>query len=122
MDGLLLLTLGLFMKVVVADSMLAATADYRFQYPGPDACRRRMDRRISVFRTDIFRFAGYSTCAVGVALCLGFVLPQNFNYPYAARGSPISGAAGILRYHLAEGLPVHSPRWQQEGLPGCTLH
>jgi D-alanyl-lipoteichoic acid acyltransferase DltB (MBOAT superfamily) len=31
-------------------------------------------------------FAGYSTCAIGVALCLGFVLPQNFNYPYAAIG------------------------------------
>ncbi len=33
-----------------------------------------------------FDFAGYSTCAVGAALCLGFVLPQNFLYPYAAIG------------------------------------
>ena len=33
-----------------------------------------------------FDFAGYSTCAIGVALCLGFVLPQNFLYPYAAIG------------------------------------
>ena len=31
-------------------------------------------------------FAGYSTCALGMAACLGFVLPENFNYPYAAFG------------------------------------
>ena len=33
-----------------------------------------------------FDFAGYSTCAIGIAICLGFVLPQNFKYPYAATG------------------------------------
>jgi D-alanyl-lipoteichoic acid acyltransferase DltB (MBOAT superfamily) len=33
-----------------------------------------------------FDFAGYSTCAIGVALCLGFILPENFKYPYAAIG------------------------------------
>ena len=33
-----------------------------------------------------FDFAGYSTCAIGIALCLGFVLPTNFKFPYAAIG------------------------------------
>ncbi|HXO77830.1 MAG TPA: MBOAT family O-acyltransferase, partial [Puia sp.] len=33
-----------------------------------------------------FDFAGYSTCAIGVALSLGFILPQNFRFPYAASG------------------------------------
>jgi D-alanyl-lipoteichoic acid acyltransferase DltB (MBOAT superfamily) len=33
-----------------------------------------------------FDFAGYSTCAIGAALCLGFVLPLNFRFPYAASG------------------------------------
>ncbi|MEO7394907.1 MAG: MBOAT family O-acyltransferase [Chitinophagaceae bacterium] len=33
-----------------------------------------------------FDFAGYSTCAIGAAACLGFILPQNFLYPYAAIG------------------------------------
>jgi D-alanyl-lipoteichoic acid acyltransferase DltB (MBOAT superfamily) len=33
-----------------------------------------------------FDFAGYSTCAIGVASCLGFVLPHYFLYPYAAIG------------------------------------
>jgi alginate O-acetyltransferase complex protein AlgI len=86
MDGLLLLTLGLFMKVVLADSMLAVTADNVFNsadvLPSLDAWIG-----VLAFSGQIFLdFAGYSTCAIGVALCLGFVLPQNFNYPYAAIG------------------------------------
>jgi alginate O-acetyltransferase complex protein AlgI len=86
MDGLLLLTLGLFMKVVLADGMLASTADAVFS--STDALPA-LDTWAGVlaFSGQIFLdFAGYSTCAIGVALCLGFVLPQNFNYPYAAIG------------------------------------
>ncbi|HEU4791109.1 MAG TPA: MBOAT family O-acyltransferase [Flavobacterium sp.] len=85
-DGLLLLSLGLFMKVVLADGMLSATADAVFN--SNDALPA-LDAWIGVlaFSGQIFLdFAGYSTCAIGVALCLGFVLPQNFNYPYAAIG------------------------------------
>ena len=86
LDGLLLLSLGLFMKVVLADSMLSSTADSVFDsrdvLPALDAWIG-----VFAFSGQIFLdFAGYSTCAIGVALCLGFVLPQNFNYPYAAIG------------------------------------
>ena len=85
-DGLMLLTLGLFMKVVLADGMLASTADNVFNshdlLPALDAWIG-----VLAFSGQIFLdFAGYSTCAIGVALCLGFVLPQNFNYPYASIG------------------------------------
>jgi alginate O-acetyltransferase complex protein AlgI len=86
LDGLLLLTLGLFMKVVLADSMLAETANTVF---GATATLPALDAWAGVLAFSgqiFFDFAGYSTCAVGVALCLGFVLPQNFNYPYAATG------------------------------------
>jgi alginate O-acetyltransferase complex protein AlgI len=31
-------------------------------------------------------FAGYSTCAIGAALCFGFAFPDNFRFPYAAIG------------------------------------
>ena len=31
-----------------------------------------------------FDFAGYSLCAIGIALCLGFSIPNNFKSPYAA--------------------------------------
>lgn len=85
-DGLLLLSLGLFMKVVLADGMLSATADAVFN--STDVLSG-LDAWIGVFAFSgqiFLDFAGYSTCAIGVALCLGFVLPQNFNYPYAAIG------------------------------------
>lgn len=85
-DGLLLLSLGLFMKVVLADGILSETANAVFN---STAVLPALDAWIGVlaFSGQIFLdFAGYSTCAIGVALCLGFVLPQNFNYPYAAIG------------------------------------
>jgi alginate O-acetyltransferase complex protein AlgI len=84
--GLLLLTLGLFMKVAVADGLLSDTADLVFGVPFP---LHPLDAWAGVlaFSGQIFcDFAGYSTCAIGVALCLGFVLPDNFRYPYAAIG------------------------------------
>jgi alginate O-acetyltransferase complex protein AlgI len=86
LDGLLLLSLGLFMKVVLADSMLAAPANDVFgstkSLAGIDAWAGTLAFCGQIF----FDFAGYSTCAIGVAMCLGFVLPQNFNYPYGAIG------------------------------------
>jgi len=85
-DGLLLLSLGLFMKVVLADSMLSSTADSVFDSRD---ILPTLDAWIGVFAFSgqiFLDFAGYSTCAIGVALCLGFVLPQNFNYPYASIG------------------------------------
>ena len=84
LEGLMLLSLGLFMKVVLADSMLSASADAVF---GSTATLSSLDAWAGVLAFSgqiFFDFAGYSTCAVGVALCLGFVLPQNFLYPYAA--------------------------------------
>lgn len=86
LDGLLLLSLGLFMKVVLADGMLAGSADAVFNSTD---MLTALDAWSGVFAFSgqiFFDFAGYSTCAIGVALCLGFVLPQNFNYPYAAIG------------------------------------
>lgn len=85
-NGLFLVTLGLFMKVVLADSMLSSTADTIFSTP---AKLNTLDAWMGVLAFSgqiFFDFAGYSTCAIGVASCLGFVLPENFRYPYAALG------------------------------------
>lgn len=85
-DGLFLLSLGLFMKVVLADSFLAPTANDVFD---SKESLLFLDAWMGVFAFSgqiFFDFAGYSTCAIGVAACLGFVLPQNFKYPYAAIG------------------------------------
>ncbi|MBL0130707.1 MAG: MBOAT family protein [Chitinophagaceae bacterium] len=85
-EGLFLISLGLFMKVVLADSMLSATANDVF---GAKGILPTLDAWMGVLAFSgqiFFDFAGYSTCAIGVAACLGFVLPQNFLYPYAAIG------------------------------------
>jgi alginate O-acetyltransferase complex protein AlgI len=84
--GLALMTLGLFEKVVLADTMLAGSADRIFSYGGPVIA---LDSWLGVmaFAGQIFfDFAGYSTCAIGAALCLGFHLKDNFRFPYAAIG------------------------------------
>ncbi|HXB92822.1 MAG TPA: MBOAT family O-acyltransferase [Puia sp.] len=86
MDGLFLLSLGLFMKVVLADSMLSASADAVFHAQGPMPALDAWSGVLAFAGQIFFDFAGYSTCAVGVALCLGFILPQNFKFPYAAIG------------------------------------
>lgn len=85
-EGLFLLSLGLFMKVVLADGMLASPADTVF---GAQKSLHTLDAWLGVLAFSgqiFFDFAGYSTCAIGVAACMGFTLPENFKYPYAATG------------------------------------
>ena len=84
--GLGLMTLGLFEKIVVADGALAPIADAVY---GAEEAVVTSDAWLGTlaFSGQIFSdFAGYSTTAIGVALCLGFSLPDNFRYPYAAIG------------------------------------
>jgi alginate O-acetyltransferase complex protein AlgI len=84
--GFFLLSLGLFMKVALADALLSGPADTVFRELRPLLAG---DAWLGVlaFTGQIFcDFAGYSTCAIGVALCMGFILPENFRYPYAAIG------------------------------------
>lgn len=84
--GLALMTLGLFQKVVLADGFLSDPAEMVYDAKtaaGP------LDAWIGTlaFSGQIFcDFAGYSTTAIGAALCLGFAMPDNFRFPYAAVG------------------------------------
>ena len=84
--GLALITLGLFNKIVLADGLLAPAADAVFKATEAlhplDAWLGTLAFSGQIF----FDFAGYSTTAIGTALCLGFSLPDNFRYPYAAIG------------------------------------
>ena len=84
--GLTLFIIGLFYKVVIADGFMAYTVESGFSSVAQPGF---LDAWASVlcFSTQIFcDFAGYSTCAIGIALCLGFVLPDNFRFPYASIG------------------------------------
>jgi D-alanyl-lipoteichoic acid acyltransferase DltB (MBOAT superfamily) len=86
--GLSLMVVGLFQKMVLADGIFAPVAEHVFG----SANTAGMNFLVAWvgtlgFAGQIFcDFAGYSTCAIGVALCLGFGIPDNFHYPYAAIG------------------------------------
>jgi alginate O-acetyltransferase complex protein AlgI len=84
--GTFLLTIGLFQKIVLADTLLADTSDKVFGSSsilhGLDAWTGTLAFSGQIF----FDFAGYSTCAIGIALMLGIILPDNFKYPYASIG------------------------------------
>jgi alginate O-acetyltransferase complex protein AlgI len=84
--GIFLLTIGIFQKVVLADTLLSGTADTVFGSSkvlnGIDAWTGTLAFSGQIF----FDFAGYSTCAIGIALMLGIILPDNFRYPYASLG------------------------------------
>jgi alginate O-acetyltransferase complex protein AlgI len=84
--GLWLMTLGLFGKVVMADTLLSSSADTVFNYGGPLFALDAWTGVIAFAGQIFFDFAGYSTCAIGAALCLGFDLKDNFRFPYAAVG------------------------------------
>jgi alginate O-acetyltransferase complex protein AlgI len=84
--GLALMTLGLFNKVVLADSFLAGAAEKVYD---SDTIPGALDAWAATlaFSSQIFcDFAGYSTTAIGAAMCLGFAMPDNFRFPYAAVG------------------------------------
>lgn len=84
--GSFLLSLGLFQKVVLADALLADVSDTVF---GAVGMVHPLDSWIGTMAFSgqiFFDFAGYSTCAIGIALMLGMTLPDNFRYPYAAVG------------------------------------
>lgn len=84
--GLLLMTLGLFEKTVLADALLAGSADKVFSHGGPLASLDAWAGVLAFSGQIFFDFAGYSTTAIGCALTLGFHLRDNFRFPYAAIG------------------------------------
>ena len=84
--GLTLLSIGLFMKVIMADLLLAPAVNEVYSNPNISSIIETW-AAIFAFSGQIFcDFCGYSTCAIGIALCLGFVIPDNFKAPYGALG------------------------------------
>jgi len=84
--GLFLVTIGLFQKVVLADTLLSDTADTIY---GSGKVLNFLDAWTGTLAFSgqiFFDFAGYSTCAIGISLMLGITLTENFNYPYASLG------------------------------------
>ncbi len=95
--GCALLVFGIFEKQVLADTVFGPTADEVFWNAHTVGCLDAWTGTLA-FAGQIFcDFAGYSLCAIGAALCLGFVVPDNFRSPYAARGF----SDFWLRWHIS---------------------
>lgn len=83
--GLSMLLMGLFEKIVLADALFSPAANAVFAQDSRTVVEAWLG--MLAFSGQIFcDFAGYSTCALGLALMLGFRLPVNFRNPYAAIG------------------------------------
>ena len=84
--GLTLVALGLIKKVLIADYLARELVDPVFAVPqaysAPDAILAAYGYAAQIFCD----FSGYTDMAIGLALLLGFVFPQNFNSPYRATG------------------------------------
>jgi len=84
-QGIALFSIGLFKKVVIADS-LAPDADRVFEIAANnpvllsafDAWAGVLSYSLQIY----FDFSGYSDMAIGLGLMFGILLPQNFNSPY----------------------------------------
>src|SRR5688572_15898666 len=80
--GVAFFAMGMAMKILLANPM-GHVADRAFDAAGLawyDAWYGVVAYAFQIY----FDFAGYSNMAIGLALMIGFVFPQNFNQPYLA--------------------------------------
>ena len=84
--GIALVAMGLVKKVVIADYLGRTIVDPVFGVPqayhAPDVLMAAYAYAAQIYCD----FSGYTDIAIGLALLLGFVFPQNFNSPYRATG------------------------------------
>jgi alginate O-acetyltransferase complex protein AlgI len=83
-EGLMIFAIGLFKKVILADS-IRATVNQLFDNPIPlcfvDAWGATFAFALEIY----FDFSGYSDMAIGLARIFGVKFPENFDSPYQSR-------------------------------------
>jgi alginate O-acetyltransferase complex protein AlgI len=83
--GVVLIIFGLIKKVVIADFLARSVVDPVFAVPeaygAPDAWTALLGYTVQIYCD----FSGYTDIAIGLALLMGFVFPQNFDRPYRSR-------------------------------------
>jgi D-alanyl-lipoteichoic acid acyltransferase DltB (MBOAT superfamily) len=84
--GVELIALGLIKKVVIADYLARLVVDPVFAVPraygGLDVLTAAYAYTAQIYCD----FSGYTDMAIGLALLMGFIFPQNFRSPYRATG------------------------------------
>jgi alginate O-acetyltransferase complex protein AlgI len=81
--GCVIFMIGFCKKVLIADTV-APLADAGFQVGSPtlaDAWLGAAAYTVQLY----FDFSGYTDMAIGLALMIGFIFPENFNDPYVSR-------------------------------------
>ncbi len=82
--GVALIVIGLVKKVAIADFLAREIVDPVFgvpqAYAAPDVILASYAYAVQIFCD----FSGYTDIAIGLALLLGYVFPQNFDRPYRA--------------------------------------
>ncbi|MDB4953087.1 MAG: hypothetical protein JWO36_656 [Myxococcales bacterium] len=84
--GLCLFTIGMFQKVFIADGIFAPLADAIYATPANASTADGWLGTMAFSGQIYYDFSGYSTCAIGLAACLGITIADNFHSPYAAVG------------------------------------
>ncbi|MFZ6760581.1 MBOAT family O-acyltransferase [Undibacterium sp. Ji50W] len=82
--GFCLFLLGLFCKLVLADTLFAPLVNEVYAHPEQSGILETWCAVFSFSGQIYFDFCGYSLCAIGLAKSMGFYFPENFNYPYTA--------------------------------------
>lgn len=82
--GLFWLIVGLFLKIVVADYLLAPVVEIVYTAKVIPNTLSAWMGTLAFAGQILCDFCGYSICAIGAAQMLGFHLPKNFRFPYAA--------------------------------------
>jgi len=82
-EGLFLFLIGLFKKVIIADS-LAKWANMGFDSTSPLSCLEALSSLLSYTFQIYYDFSGYTDMALGISKMFNIDLPQNFNNPYKA--------------------------------------
>ena len=85
-SGLALISLGLVKKVLIADYLARSVVDPVFAVPQAYAAPDVLFAAYAYTAQIYCDFSGYTDIAIGLALLLGFVFPQNFRSPYRATG------------------------------------
>ena len=83
--GVSLIVIGIVKKVAIADYLAREVVDPVFAVPqgfsAPDVLLASYAYAVQIFCD----FSGYTDIAIGLALIMGFVFPQNFDRPYRAQ-------------------------------------
>lgn len=96
LSALRLIGLGLIYKLLLADN-IAPYVDRIFGGLALAGADEKIAATAGFYAQIYFDFAGYTAIAIGLARLLGYRIPKNFNYPYAAA----SMTAFWRRWHIS---------------------